>query len=179
MRGLATLHLQCLAQTRAQKRPKVQARRESADRFISLCLFQESGTVVGRKQSKSADSLEPLLVATAFDSQRNYLFTRRELPGGEDRDAFNERPLARGSAIAASVTTASSRLLSKPLLANRVTLHTNLGDISFATLSHCPRAVENFTVHSKNGYYDGIMYVRWISVLKTFVEATDTVNFPT
>jgi peptidylprolyl isomerase domain and WD repeat-containing protein 1 len=146
---------------------------------MSLCLFQESAIVVGRKLRKSADSLEPLLVATAFDSQRIYLFTRSEPPGGEDRDAFNDRPSARGSAIAANVTAASSRVLSKPLLANRVTLHTTLGDISFDTLSHCPRAVENFTVHSKNGYYDGIMYVRWLSVLKTFVEATDTINFRT
>ncbi len=46
-------------------------------------------------------------------------------------------------------------------------MHTNMGDISIRLFpDHAPKAVENFTTHAKNGYYDGIVFHR---VIKDFM----------
>lgn len=42
-------------------------------------------------------------------------------------------------------------------------LHTSMGDISVRLFSEkAPKAVENFTTHAKNGYYDGLIFHRVI-----------------
>ena len=42
-------------------------------------------------------------------------------------------------------------------------MHTNMGDISIRLFpDHAPKAVENFTTHAANGYYDGIQHTSWI-----------------
>lgn len=47
------------------------------------------------------------------------------------------------------------------------TLHTNKGDIKVWFFpEYAPKAVENFTTHAKNGYYDGLTFHR---VIKDFV----------
>jgi peptidylprolyl isomerase domain and WD repeat-containing protein 1 len=49
-------------------------------------------------------------------------------------------------------------------------IHTALGDIHLKLFSkECPRAVENFCVHSKNGYYNGHIFHR---VIKGFMVQT-------
>ena len=46
-------------------------------------------------------------------------------------------------------------------------MHTNMGDISIRMFpDHAPKAVENFTTHAKNGYYNGIVFHR---VIKDFM----------
>ena len=46
-------------------------------------------------------------------------------------------------------------------------MHTNRGDISIRLFpDHAPKAVENFTTHAQNGYYDGIVFHR---VIKDFM----------
>ena len=46
-------------------------------------------------------------------------------------------------------------------------MHTNMGDISIRLFpEHAPKAVENFTTHAANGYYDGIVFHR---VIKDFM----------
>ena len=46
-------------------------------------------------------------------------------------------------------------------------MHTNMGDISIRLFpDHAPKAVENFTTHAKDGYYDGIVFHR---VIKDFM----------
>ena len=46
-------------------------------------------------------------------------------------------------------------------------MHTNMGDISIRLFpDHTPKAVENFTTHAANGYYDGIVFHR---VIKDFM----------
>ena len=48
-----------------------------------------------------------------------------------------------------------------------VTLKTNVGDIQLKMFSKvAPLAVENFTTHAKNGYYDGLIFHR---VIKDFM----------
>jgi peptidyl-prolyl cis-trans isomerase B (cyclophilin B) len=46
-------------------------------------------------------------------------------------------------------------------------MHTNMGDISIRLFpAHAPKAVENFTTHAKNGYYNGLTFHR---VMKDFM----------
>lgn len=49
----------------------------------------------------------------------------------------------------------------------KATIKTNKGDMSFELNSEAaPKAVENFTTHAKNGYYDGLIFHR---VIKDFM----------
>ena len=46
-------------------------------------------------------------------------------------------------------------------------IKTNRGDMTFILLPEAaPKAVENFTTHAKNGYYDGLIFHR---VIKDFM----------
>ncbi len=46
-------------------------------------------------------------------------------------------------------------------------MHTNMGDIEIKLFpEYAPKAVENFTTHAKNGYYNGIIFHR---VIKDFM----------
>lgn len=46
-------------------------------------------------------------------------------------------------------------------------MHTSMGDISIKLFpDYAPKAVENFTTHAKNGYYDGLIFHR---VIKDFM----------
>ena len=48
-----------------------------------------------------------------------------------------------------------------------VIMHTNMGDIKIKMFPmYAPKAVENFVTHSKNGYYDGLIFHR---VIKDFM----------
>lgn len=49
-------------------------------------------------------------------------------------------------------------------------LHTSLGDIHLRLYpEECPKTVENFTTHCKNGYYDNLIFHR---VIKGFMIQT-------
>lgn len=42
-------------------------------------------------------------------------------------------------------------------------LHTTMGDIVVKLFpDECPRTVENFSTHARNGYYDGVIFHRVI-----------------
>ena len=58
--------------------------------------------------------------------------------------------------------------LTKPATGDTVAImHTTMGDISIKLFPEkAPKAVENFTTHSKNGYYDGLKFHR---VIKDFM----------
>lgn len=143
--------------------------RESAERFLCVTLFQEEraggrGTL---KKTANGDDIKPLLVASSFDSQRVYLFTNDEPKSGEDRDVFNERPMARGG-VRSGLSGRNGEDLSADekraqALAKRITLHTTAGDIMFSTaIQSAPKTVENFTTHARNGYYNGVVFHRII-----------------
>lgn len=49
----------------------------------------------------------------------------------------------------------------------KATIKTNKGDMTFRLMPEAaPKAVENFTTHAKNGYYDGLIFHR---VIKDFM----------
>ena len=109
------------------------------------------------------------MVCTAFREAAVYLFTRREPEDTDDaaggRDVFNEKPLAE-EMIAPAALAATARTPS------RVTavLHTTVGDIHLKLFpDECPKTCENFTTHSRDGYYDNLIFHR---VIKGFMLQT-------
>ncbi|XP_028548420.1 peptidyl-prolyl cis-trans isomerase CYP71 isoform X2 [Dendrobium catenatum] len=151
---------------------------ENNDRFLRIALYQgdKSSKKIRKIPSAAAnvnDTKEPLVDPTlfccAFKKHRIYLFSRREPEEPEDatkgRDVFNEKPppeeLLAVSDIGKAVTSS---------LPDSVVLHTSLGDIHTRLYpEECPKTVENFTTHCRNGYYDNLIFHR---VIKGFMIQT-------
>ena len=56
------------------------------------------------------------------------------------------------------------------VLGRAAVIHTTLGDVHVKLFAdECRRTVENFTVHSRNGYYDNLIFHR---VIKQFMVQT-------
>lgn len=110
---------------------------------------------------------DPTIFCTAYKKNRFFLFTRREPEdtknADNERDVFNEKP-SKEEIVAATEETSMSRL------ASTVILHTTMGDITL-TLNYkeVPKTVENFVVHSRNGYYNGNIFHR---IIKQFMIQT-------
>ncbi|GBG87427.1 hypothetical protein CBR_g45485 [Chara braunii] len=155
---------------------RVIGKQENTERFLRIALYQGSKKKLKRVTTGAANVadnkepvVDPTLICCAFKKHRLYLFSRREPEEAEDaskgRDVFNEKPppeeLLALSDIAKTATTS---------LPENAVLHTTLGDIVIKLYpEECPRTVENFTVHSRNGYYDGLIFHR---VIKGFMIQT-------
>ncbi|KAG1331665.1 peptidyl-prolyl cis-trans isomerase CYP71 [Cocos nucifera] len=151
---------------------------ENNDRFLRIALYQgdKSNKKVRKIPAAAANVnetkeplMDPTLLCCAFKKHRIYLFSRREPEEPEDatkgRDVFNEKPppeeLLAVSDIGKAVTTS---------LPDSVVLHTSLGDIHMRLYpEECPKTVENFTTHCRNGYYDNLIFHR---VIKGFMIQT-------
>lgn len=112
---------------------------------------------------------DPTLFCTAFKKNRFYIFSKREPEEangegvGVDRDIFNEKP-SREDIIAATEAPVQQRIWENCII------HTTLGDIHCKLFAkECSKTVENFCVHSKNGYYNGHIFHR---VIKQFMIQT-------
>ncbi|KAG2374989.1 hypothetical protein C9374_010363 [Naegleria lovaniensis] len=135
---------------------------------------------------------DPTLFCSAYKKNRFYLFTKREPSEDEEltssvhkryayitssvtfgRDIFNEKPSKEEMEIANAIGEASSSVASKQKvgkMAKIATIHTSFGDIQVRLFPDvCPKAVENFTQLSLNGYYDGCIFHR---VIKNFMIQT-------
>lgn len=97
------------------------------------------------------------------------LYSRREPEEPEDatkgRDVFNEKPppeeLLAVSDLGKTATTS---------LPDNLVMHTSMGDIHLRLYpEECPKTVENFTTHCRNGYYDNLIFHR---VIKGFMIQT-------
>ena len=181
--GIKVINLQTLAVSR------LLGKVENGERFTKLALFQGAAKRdaslkgSGKDYSVQSDGTpmnDPTVMSAAVGSQRVYLFSTREPDeeNGEgddkekDRDVYNEKPSleeARNATggkngLGGANGSASNRL---PSL---VTLHTNIGDVSFKLFpKECPKTVENFTTHCRNGYYDDVIFHR---VIKGFMIQT-------
>jgi peptidylprolyl isomerase domain and WD repeat-containing protein 1 len=151
---------------------------ENNERFLRIALYQggSGSKKVKRMPTAAANVMEnrepfvdPTVLCCAFKKHRIYLFSRREPVEPEDatkgRDVFNEKPppeeLMAVSDIGKAVTTS---------LPDNVILHTTLGDIHVRLYpEECPKTVENFTTHCRNGYYDNLIFHR---VIKGFMIQT-------
>ena len=151
---------------------RVLGRVENGERFLALALYQGTPKVDSQmahsrmadkvqnreEMNKAATTADPLFVCTAFKKSRFYLFSSREpvedesLEGG--RDVFNEKPTAAEIVMESEQST---------ILGKDAILRTSMGDVHIKLFgTECPRTVENFTVHARNGYYDGIIFHRVI-----------------
>ncbi|KAL3518503.1 hypothetical protein ACH5RR_021092 [Cinchona calisaya] len=170
--GIKVINLQ------TNKVARILGKVESNDRFLRIALYQgdRSSKKVRKIPSAAANANEnkepltdPTLLCCAFKKHRIYLFSRREPEEPEDptkgRDVFNEKPpadeLLAVSELGKAVTTS---------LPDNVILHTTMGDIHMKLYpEECPKTVENFTTHCRNGYYDNLIFHR---VIKGFMVQT-------
>ncbi|KAI3902323.1 hypothetical protein MKW92_019490 [Papaver armeniacum] len=122
---------------------------ENNDRFLKIALYQgDRNSKKVRKIPAAAANVnegkdpltDPTLLCCAFKKHRIYLFSRREPE--EPEDATKGRDI----------------------------MHTSLGDIHIKLYpEECPKTVENFTTHCRNGYYDNLIFHR---VIKGFMIQT-------
>ncbi|XP_074301916.1 peptidyl-prolyl cis-trans isomerase CYP71-like [Silene latifolia] len=160
------------------KASRILGKVEGNDRFLKIALYQgdRSSKRVRKMPLAAANaneskepSIDSTLLCCAFKKHRIYLFSRREPEEPEDvtkgRDVFNEKPpadeLLAVSELGKSATTS---------LPDNVILHTTMGDIHMKLYpEECPKTVENFTTHCRNGYYDNLIFHR---VIKGFMIQT-------
>lgn len=146
-------------------------------RLLSVDMFQ--GSIARLKASLTVDmqasdnpalkepDMDPIIFATAFKKNRFYMFSRfspEDLHDSNvDRDVFNERPTK-------EEVMAATQLESEKRVAEAAILHTSLGDIHLKLFpKQAPKAVENFCVHARNGYYNGNIFHR---IIKGFMIQT-------
>jgi len=169
---------------------KVLGKVESSDRFLRLSLFQGKPKVNTQfeKHLKAAsglkheaeimsdsanerDNIDPTLFCTSFKRNRFFLFSSREPEedeaedgsAGTGRDVFNEKPTLEEAQIATESSTAK-------VLGETAVLHTTMGDITLKLFGkECPKTVENFCTHARNGYYDNLIFHR---IIKNFMVQT-------
>jgi len=141
---------------------------EQTERFLGIALFQgkpmkkkvETGEAVVEGENDSKEMADPIALCTAYKKPRFFQFSTREPPettADFGRDIFNEKPTKEDAAVAASIRTENP-------LGKQATIHTTMGDIVVKLFfQEAPKTVENFTVHSKNGYYDNTIFHRVIT----------------
>jgi peptidylprolyl isomerase domain and WD repeat-containing protein 1 len=143
---------------------------ENTTRFLTVALYQgkNEGDVFLDTKKKDVTH-DPTLFCVAYKKQRFYMFTRHEPqePDSENvietgRDVFNEKPMKD-----------EHQLMAQPAmrqLGRSAIIHTTMGDIHIKLFpDETPKTVENFTVHSRNGYYNGLIFHR---VIKGFMIQT-------
>jgi len=139
--------------------------KERACRFLRIALYQGTAKEDSQmlfKLNEQATKLapDPLLFCTAFKKRRFYFFSRREPDQDDDdeRDVLNERPSLDDHIVAVNASGAEQNGL-----ASSAIIRTSKGDIHLQLFADkCPRTVENFATHAKNGYYDNLIFHRVI-----------------
>lgn len=131
---------------------------------------------------------DPMLICAAFQKKRIYVFSNRDpldIAAAEEdttaisqvqinRNIINEPPDAddlwsANAAVAIMMANSSSSQKNK-LLGTEAVLRTTMGDIHIRLFGEqCPRTVENFCSHARNGYYDNVIFHR---VIKGFMIQT-------
>eukprot|EP01052_Picozoa_sp_SAG31_P010361 SAG31_NODE_566_length_14037_cov_32.372148_9_plen_553_part_00 len=133
---------------------------ETNERFVKVALYQgKPKRPVGLSTTLGPEEPDPTIFCTSSKKNRFFYFSTRE-PPEEGRDVFNERPTKDDLAVVLEETSAKSKV-------QGVIIRTTMGDIHCKLYpEECPRTIENFVTHSKNGYYNGVMFHR---VIKSFM----------
>ena len=154
---------------------KIIGKFENTERFLNIAMYQGRDNRKMRRIPIDSDARpstlapDPILLCCAYRKERFYLFTQREPELGDEvgpgRDVFNERPTGEfAGAVTGAVT---SSVVDLP---RGAVIHSTYGDIWLKLFpDECPRTVENFVTHAKNGYYDGVLFHR---VIKGFMVQT-------
>jgi peptidylprolyl isomerase domain and WD repeat-containing protein 1 len=142
--------------------------RDEPFRPLNLCLYQgqpeKKGLVTVQMAASDnpllaeAEARDAMLATTASGKVRFYMFTNDDGVAKADRDVHNEKP--RNLTAGGKGKEQAER---HARMGTSATIHTTMGDISIRMFpQHAPKAVENFTVHSRNHYYNGILFHRII-----------------
>uniref|UniRef100_A0A671MI30 peptidylprolyl isomerase n=2 Tax=Sinocyclocheilus TaxID=75365 RepID=A0A671MI30_9TELE len=156
-------------------------------RVVQLSLFQgvakamQAAPTIEMKASENpalqSTDPDPTIFCTAFKKNRFYMFTKREpedtKSADSDRDVFNEKP-SKEEVMAATQAEGPKRVSDSAII------HTTMGDIHIKLFFFiavwpekavylCPKTVENFCVHSRNGYFNAHIFHR---VIKGFMIQT-------
>ena len=144
---------------------------ENLRNTLLCCAFEEFksakaktiDTIVANNPNlRSQNVIDPCIFASAGIKNRFYIYSQRESMN-VDRDVFNEKPTAE-EMLAAQKGEDTKRIGTEAIL------HTSFGDIYIKLFGdECPKTVENFTVHSRDGYYNGLTFHR---VVKNFMIQT-------
>ncbi|KAK2167665.1 hypothetical protein LSH36_25g01026 [Paralvinella palmiformis] len=141
-------------------------------RFLHIAMFQgmvKKATAAITVELEASDNPtlisvqdDPILFCTAYKKNRFYLFTRRN-PHDAPGDVFNEKP-SKEEMVSATQDVSYTRI------SDSATIHTSMGDLHIKLFpKECPKTVENFCVHSRNGYFNGHLFHR---VIKSFMIQT-------
>jgi len=165
---------------------------ESSERFLSLALYQGKPVVetqfllsrapaesvaktVEEMNNSAVNALDPTVFCTAFRKRRFYCFSKREpsddegVGGGGGRDVLNELPTEAERLESTSLLRSGEGANAKRI-GREAVLRTTAGEIFIKLFAvECPRTVENFTTHAKNGYYNNVIFHR---VIKGFMIQT-------
>ena len=147
--------------------------KDEAFRALNLALYQgapqqKQVTTVAMAASSNpllqeAEERDPILAATGSGKVRFYLFSNETEISRSTRDVQNEKPRHLNAASGPSVQKEAE-------LGTSAVLHTTMGDIHLRLFpSAAPKAVENFTTHSRRGYYNNVIFHR---VIKKFMIQT-------
>lgn len=105
-----------------------------------------------------AEARDAMLVATGSGKVRFYMFTNDDSVSKSDRDIHNEKPRNLNTG---KKTAEQSEKESR--VATAATIHTSMGDIAIRMFpQYAPKAVENFTIHAREKYYNNIIFHRVI-----------------
>ena len=142
--------------------------REEPFRPLNIALYQgqpdKKGVVTVQMAASEnpllaeAEARDAMLACTGSGKVRFYMFTNDDNISKSDRDVHNEKPRNLNAA-----KKAQEEAEKESRMANAATIHTTMGDIHIRMFpQRAPKAVENFTVHSKNNYYNNIIFHRVI-----------------
>ena len=142
--------------------------REEPFRPLNLALYQgqpEKKDVVTVQMAASdnpllaeAEARDAMLATTGSGKVRFYMFTNDNSVAKSDRDVNNEKPRNLGGS-----KKAQEQAEKKSRMAMGATIHTTMGDIQIRMFPQfAPKAVENFTIHARENYYNNIIFHRVI-----------------
>jgi peptidylprolyl isomerase domain and WD repeat-containing protein 1 len=104
---------------------------------------------------QEAEARDAMLISTASGKVRFYMFTNDSTASKSSRDVHNEKPR--------TIDLKKSNEKAVAATGNTATLHTTYGDITIRLFPDAaPKAVENFVTHSRNGYYNNVIFHRVI-----------------
>ncbi|KAF2792720.1 peptidyl-prolyl cis-trans isomerase-like protein [Melanomma pulvis-pyrius CBS 109.77] len=104
---------------------------------------------------QEAEARDAMLATTGSGKVRFYMFTNDNNVTKSERDIQNEKPR--------NINTKAKEETKEAASGTAATIHTTHGDITIRLFPEAaPKAVENFVTHSKNGYYNNIIFHRVI-----------------
>jgi len=105
---------------------------------------------------------DPMIICTAYQKPRFYIFTNDSSASKSERDILNEKPTQVSQASAGPTAAAAKHESGQAAI-----IHTSLGDIHVRLFPEAaPKTVENFVTHARNQYYNGTIFHR---VIKKFM----------